>query len=367
MRKVVLLAATVSLLAPLARAQSVSDKEELTENHFKNIQVLKGIPVSHLEATMRLFSASLGVGCNYCHVFRQGAPPQMDSDDKETKKKAREMIKMVREINERNFEGKMEVSCATCHRGNPKPLHVAEPLTEPAALPPDPKDLPTNPPTAASLLERYAEALGGTAAAQKLNSRVIKGVLVAFDGRETPVEIREKAPDRYMEITSMRNGSRVSGFASGKAWVEDQNGRHAVLGLAADEIAHMAQFNQDFHLRDALTNTSVGRKDWGPTVKLGGKDAYLVSGTLPDGTREQLFFDPATGLLLRRVDLVATPVGLLPEQVDYDDYREVDGIKLPFVIRRYDRNRVTTLKIASITHNVQIADHDFELTQQASK
>jgi len=367
MRKVVLIASVLWLAAAPASAQSKSSKEELTQDHFKNIQVLKDIPVSHLEATMRLFATSLGVNCSYCHVFRQGAPPQMDSDDKETKRKARDMIKMVREINERNFDGKMEVTCATCHRGNPKPLHVAEPLTAPAVLPPDPKDLPQNPPTSASILDRYADAIGGSAAAQKITSRVIKGVLVGADGRQTQVEIREKAPDMYMEVTTMRNGSRTSGFGAGKAWVQDQNGRHEVLGYGADSLARMAQFNEDFHLRDRLANATVGQKDWGPTVKLNGKDAYLVSGTLADGTKEQLFFDPQTGLLLRRLDLIATPVGLLPEQVDYDDYRDVDGIKLPFVMRRYDRNQVTTLKVASITQNVDLADKDFELTQQASK
>ena len=367
MRKIVVLAGMLSLLAALASAQSGNEKEELTQDHYKNIKVLKGIPASHLIATMRLFSSSLGVNCSYCHVFRQGAPPQMDSDDKETKKKARDMIKMVREINEHDFEGKSVVSCATCHRGNPKPLLVAEPLTESAVLPPDPKDLPANPPTAASLLDRYAEALGGNAVAEKVKSRVIKGVLVGADGRETPVEIREKAPDKYMEITTVRNGSRVSGYGSGKAWNQDQNGKHPLLGYEADSLARMAQFNQDFHLRDELAKASVGRKDWGPTVKLGGKDVYLVSGTLPDGTEEQLFFDPQTGLLVRRLDMIATPVGLLPEQVDYDDYREVDGVKLPFVIRRYDRNQIITLKVASITQNVELADGDFELTQQASK
>ncbi len=367
MRKVVILAGMLSLLAPLASAQAGKEKEELTQDRFKNIKVLKDIPASHLLATMRLFSTSLGVGCNYCHVIRPGAPPQMDSDDKDTKKKARDMIKMVREINQRNFEDKSVVSCATCHRGNPKPMLVAEPLSEPALLPPDAKDLPSNAPTAASLLDRYAEAIGGTDAAQKLTSRVIKGVLVDSEGRETQVEIREKAPDKYMEITTMRNGSRVSGYGSGKAWNQDRNGRHELLGLEADSLARMARFNQDFHLRGELAKAIVGRKDWGPTVKLGAKEAYLVSGTLSDGTEEQLFFDPQTGLLLRRLDLIATPVGLLPEQVDYDDYRQVDGVKLPFLIRRYDRNQIITLKVASIIQNVNLEDSDFELTQQVSR
>jgi hypothetical protein len=357
----------LALMGTAASAQTQSQKEKLTQDQFKNIQVLKDIPASHLIATMRLFSTSLGVGCNFCHVIERGAPPQMDKDDKDTKKKARDMIKMVRAINQNDFEGKMVVSCATCHRGNPKPLLIAQPLTEPAVLPPPEKDLPQNPPTAASLLERYAEALGGQAAADKVKSRVIKAVLVDSQGRETQVEIREKAPDMYMETTTARNGSRSTGYGAGKAWNQDQKGKHELLGLEADSLARMAKFNEDFHLQDELSKTTVGRKNWGPMVKLDGKDAYLVSGTLPDGTEEQLYFDPASGLLLRRVELVATPVGFLPEQVDYEDYREVDGVKLPFVIKQYDRNEVSTLKVASVTQNVDLADSDFELTQQASK
>ena len=85
----------------------------------KNIQVLKDVPPDQINLTMQYLTASLGVQCNYCHV--QG---QNDSDDKEPKKIAREMMKMVDKLNATFFEGKPRVSCASCHNGRAKPVRT---------------------------------------------------------------------------------------------------------------------------------------------------------------------------------------------------------------------------------------------------
>ena len=85
----------------------------------KNIQVLKDVPPDQINLTMQYIAASLGVQCNYCHV--QG---QNDSDDKDTKKVAREMMKMVDKLNATFFEGKPRVSCASCHNGRSKPVRT---------------------------------------------------------------------------------------------------------------------------------------------------------------------------------------------------------------------------------------------------
>ena len=85
----------------------------------KNIQVLKDVPPDQINLTMQYITASLGVQCNYCHV--QG---QNDSDDKETKKVAREMMKMVDKLNASFFDGKPRVSCASCHNGRAKPIRT---------------------------------------------------------------------------------------------------------------------------------------------------------------------------------------------------------------------------------------------------
>jgi hypothetical protein len=87
---------------------------------FKNIQVLKDIPAGELMPSMRYVSASLGVGCDYCHET-----DHFDNDDKPTKQRARNMMKMMFAIDQDNFNGKREVTCYTCHRGVAKAANIA--------------------------------------------------------------------------------------------------------------------------------------------------------------------------------------------------------------------------------------------------
>jgi hypothetical protein len=85
----------------------------------KNLKIL---PPENLIQTMRAFQTALGVRCDFCHV--QG---DFSSDEKHNKEVAREMIKMVHEINAKFPDGKMHVTCYTCHRG------AQEPATAPPA------------------------------------------------------------------------------------------------------------------------------------------------------------------------------------------------------------------------------------------
>src|ERR1035438_1234886 len=80
-------------------------KQQVSEEAFKNIQVLKGIPVDEFMGTMALFSAALNVCCGDCHVGAGGSDPQWDADDKPEKKTARRMVTMVANINKENFGG----------------------------------------------------------------------------------------------------------------------------------------------------------------------------------------------------------------------------------------------------------------------
>jgi hypothetical protein len=91
-----------------------SSKEERTEQKYKNIQILKGLPADRLMSIMFAFKGALGVECTHCHI-----KDQWEKDDKEAKKIARQMIKRVRAINGDNLGGR--VSCFTCHRGQTQP------------------------------------------------------------------------------------------------------------------------------------------------------------------------------------------------------------------------------------------------------
>jgi photosynthetic reaction center cytochrome c subunit len=93
-----------------------SSKEERTEQKYKNIQMLKGLPSERLTKVMFAFKSSLGVECTFCHV-----KDQFEKDDKSTKQTARTMIKMVRDINKQYVGGLGRVTCYTCHRGQQRP------------------------------------------------------------------------------------------------------------------------------------------------------------------------------------------------------------------------------------------------------
>jgi len=85
---------------------------------------LKLLPPEHLMETMQAFRVALGVRCDFCHV--QG---DFAADDKPHKEIARKMIVMAREINTKFPDGKMHVTCFTCHRG------AEEPATKPGETP----------------------------------------------------------------------------------------------------------------------------------------------------------------------------------------------------------------------------------------
>src|SRR3989442_5054612 len=90
----------------------------LAEEVFKNVQVLKGIPVDQFMGTMGFFAASLGLNCTDCHVDESGGNWAKYADDNALKQTTRRMIVMMSSINRTNFGGRQVVTCNTCHRGN---------------------------------------------------------------------------------------------------------------------------------------------------------------------------------------------------------------------------------------------------------
>jgi hypothetical protein len=92
-----------------------SSREERTEQKYKNIQMLKGLPSDRLMSVMFAFKSSLGVDCTYCHI-----KDQFEKDDKPTKQMARKMITLVRDTNAK-LGGAARVTCFTCHRGQTRP------------------------------------------------------------------------------------------------------------------------------------------------------------------------------------------------------------------------------------------------------
>jgi len=342
---------------PPAAAQTPASTEPIVEQNHKNIQVLKGLPESQLIPVMNFMGASLGVRCSYCHVNNNGNWDYA-SDEKGEKKSAREMITMVTGINKNSFRGNPEVSCYTCHRGRTAVAHtVSMPLPTPEPRPsPSPSPSPSGPqqpnPTAEQVIDKYYQAIGGAAAIDKLKSRVMKGTLIANNGTELGYELYQSGPDSVLAVLKRPQGGEFErGFDGTVGWEKNAGG---VRNLANGEIYYLRRYPdlyKDIKLKDQFSRISFGGKQ-----QIDGRDVYVLRGTTTGGKRESLFFDVETGLLVRRTTSTTTPVGTIPEQVDFADYKDADGMKLPFTIRvsAIDPTYSVVRKFTEIKLNVPI-------------
>lgn len=311
-------------------SQPVTTEKTVDQVH-KNIQVLKGVPESQLIPVMNYMAASLGVRCTYCHVNKDGNWDFV-SDEKGEKKSAREMITMVTNINKTTFRGNAEVSCYTCHRGRTSVAHTLSqpiPTPEPRPAPGQNQQAREGLPTADQILDKYYQAIGGTAALENLKSRFMKGTVTTATGTEFGYELTQSGPDLiFASITTPQSGVVERAFNGTVGWEKSPS---TLREMAPEEISYFKRYPSlyaDLKLKGQFSRLSVGGKQ-----KIDGRDVYVLRGTNVDGRREQLFFDVETGLLVRRITSSTTLVGIIPEQIDFSDYREVEGMKLPFTIK----------------------------------
>lgn len=357
---VFVIAACAVWTARLARGEDEarpSDKVP-AEKFYKNIKVFKGMPSSQLHDTMRYMANSLGVSCAYCHVSSEAGEWSWEKDDKKMKKTAREMVEMVREVNKSHFDGKTMVSCATCHQGAPKPA-VIPPLKNEVALRFETLEEDATPepglPGIGELVASHAKAVGGKEAFAKLTSRESKGVVVNGMGHEMPIEILQKSPDKMLVTTTSPRGADQRGTNGTKGWMKSGQFQG---DMDPDDLA---DFKREAALDQELTlDSQYSEMKPVEQVKLGDKSAVLVAAKTSAHKRAQLYFDSGSGLLVRTVEYQPTPLGDIVEQTDYEDFRDIDGVKLPFVIRTTTSRGVQTEKLAEVHHNSAIDDSRFD-------
>jgi len=267
------------------------------------------------------------------------------------------MIKMVLDMHKQKFPGAAEVSCFTCHAGREHPINVPPlPLPVPSPRPtaptgtrggisagaapsatstpgaqaapgaqPTPRATPALP-TADEIFSKYIAAIGGQANIDKIKSRNLKGSTAQANGTVT-FDIVQAAPDKFHITATTPTGAFERGFNGSVGW---EKGPRGVRQLAPEEVAQLQNFGLLRHIRlkEQFTSTRVRNGE-----RIGDRATYVVIGTTADNRQERLWFDAETGLLLRRTSYMTTPIGVIPEQTDFEDYRDVDGVKFPFVVR----------------------------------
>jgi outer membrane lipoprotein-sorting protein len=361
-----------NLVVRVTKAQAPPEKT--VEQVQKNIKVLNGMPESQLIPVMNFFAASMGRRCNYCHVNNQG---QWDyaSDAKPEKASAREMVKLVMDINKTTDRLKLDpVSCYTCHRGRTSPQSIpALPLALPSPPPnaggpggptsgasPQASPSPTPAlPSADEVFSKYAAALGGQATIDKLKSRTAKGTVTQANGNSFQFELTQAAPDKFYLLVTTPQGTIERGFNGQVGWEKTARGVREVTGT---ELVSFKAANGLFtllKLKEQFSRAPRVRKD-----KLGDRDVYIVDGTTTENRRMRLYFDAASGLLLRRTTTMPTMVGIIPDQIDLEDYREADGLKFPFTARAAILevgNPTSTRTFTELKLNAPVDDSKFNM------
>jgi Photosynthetic reaction centre cytochrome C subunit len=355
-------------------AMTVTQQEEKpVEQVQKNIQVLKGMPSSQLLPVMHFMRTSLGVRCDYCHVAENG---KYWMDDKPAKQTARKMLQMVFEINRANFAGRAVVTCNSCHRGQTKPVAVPVigqgAFTNTTIADADAKPLDALP-TAEHVFDKYLQALGGKAAIEKIRTRLTTAVLlrpklinsgtprasILNRGETWTIETFQKAPDKYLAVIKTADGVIYQGFNGTVGWTKTASGQRELSNAEVLRIKRQADLYKDLKLKEQYSTTTViGRE------RIEDHEAYVIEAISLDNKTEKLFFDTGSGLLRRRTVFTQTKLGLDPEQTDYEDYREVDGMWLPFIVRvSYldDNHYGTTRKLTDVKQNLPIDDSRFDM------
>jgi photosynthetic reaction center cytochrome c subunit len=340
--------------AAAAAAQQPSHSgPKLAEEQFKNIQVLKGIAADQVIPAMQFIAASLGVECDYCHNREK-----MDSDEKKPKKTARAMMTMMFNINKSNFDGRLEVTCYSCHRGAAMPVGIPvlkeEEVEAPGAAGKKPGENAALP-KPEELLDKYLAAVGGAAALDKITSRVQTGQLLAFGGQTFPAELYSKAPDKRVSTMHLKGGDSVTAFDGQHGWLSVP-GRPAHMMSASENEA--ARLDADLHFAEHV-KTLYSKFTVEDGEKIDGHDTYLVKGRTEGRPPLRLYLDKDSGLLLRLVRYAQSLLGLNPTQIDYADFREADGVKVPFrwtVARPGNR---FTIQVEEMKQNVPVDDSKF--------
>ena len=311
-------------------------KPPLVDDVFKNVQALKGIGVDDFMLTMGIMSAAVGSDCVGCH-------PSAGTDhvdwalDTPRKRTARRMVQMVAAINKENFGGRQVVTCWTCHRGRDRPVMTPSLDTvygEPTLEFDDVLTPARGGPTVDQILDKYLQAIGGAQNVARVTSFVATGKSIGYRGFGGGgiVELSAQAPDKRATHISFPEypdrGVSVRTYNGQTGWIATPLAvvpKYELGGSERDGARLDAQLVFPAQIKQALTDLRVG-----PSTTIADKDVQVIQGNGPNGTLASLYFDETSGLLVRMVRYGRSPIGRVPTQVDYSDYREVGGIKFPY-------------------------------------
>jgi hypothetical protein len=326
-----------------------------SESHFKNVQILKGLNIDTFFDVMGMFAASMGGDCTYCHS--KDAVFSRDAFSVQTPRlqRARQMIVMMQTLNKNYFGGAPRVNCFTCHRGSYTPETAPRLALQYGTPDDDPNVMSIVPDTRMSVdqvFDKYLEAIGGAARVAKVTSFAAKGTYAGFDTGfdEFPVDVFARAPNQRASVARVSMGLEIKVFDGRNGWTTGPDSPAPLVTLT--------EGNLELARVEAMIAFPAGIKQFFSEWQVGsstidGNVVSIVQGRNPGQPPVNLYFDEA-GLLVRLVRWNVTPFGPVPTQIDYADYRDVGGVKMPFTWTTSQTYMQSTIKLSDLQTNVPV-------------
>ena len=213
-------------------------------------------------------------------------------------------------------------------------------------------------PTVDQILDKNIAGLGGRAALEKISSRVATGSMEIPDvGVSGTLQVSEKAPDKSLTIVELPGvGTIREGTDASGAWEETpQTGLRDKAGTELADARRAATFNPELKMKTLYKTLVVTGKE-----AIGTREAYAVLATPEVGTPTRMYFDVENGLIVRQQLTRETPQGPVDVDVYLEDYRDVDGLKMPFMIRQVTPQFSVVIRLTEVKHNVPLDDAIFK-------
>ena len=331
-------------------------RPQMSDEVFKNVQILKGIPVDEFMDTMGMFAAALSLNCVDCHTAESVGSWDRFADETPLKRTARRMMNMVNAINKQNFGGASVLTCYTCHRGSLTPKAVPNLAAQYAEHVEDANEVVINRipggPTPDQVFDKYIQALGGAQRLAAVTSFSGKGTFIGFETEQSKVtmDIFGKAPAQRAVIVHTRLGDSVRVFDGRAGWIASPDRPVGLLPLTGGNLDGAkldAMLSFPTQIKQAFSQWRASATD------IDGKEVQVLQGTNPRQPPVNFYFNDA-GLLVRVLRFGDTAVGRVPTQTDFSDYRDVSGVKMPFKWIVTWTNGQATTELSELRVNVPI-------------
>jgi len=310
--------------------------------------------------TMGMFTAALSLNCTDCHTPDSTGSWDQFAADTELKRTARRMVLMMNSINATNFRGARNVTCWTCHRGDQRPkvapslmVQYGTPVEDPNEVVLTGRDRNSRGPTVDQVFDKYIRAIGGAQRVANVASIVAKGTYVGYDTdhERVSVDLYAKATAQRTVIVHMRIGDSTRTYDGRAGWVASPDKPFPLIPLTGGNLEGArleATLLFPTRIKQLYSQWRVGE------TAIDDQPVQVLQSAVFGQPPLSLYFDQATGLLVRVVRFAETAVGRVPTQYDFSVYREVSGIKVPFKTITTWTDGQTTTELTGVQVNATI-------------